>query len=53
MCGDDVTRVRHVRNWYRAPENGATDIHEGDYRPCRTSTPRADVKAARVAGLTL
>jgi len=50
-CGDDVTRARHVRNWYRAPENGSTDTHEDDDRPGRPSTPRADVKAARVAGL--
>jgi len=49
-CGDGVTRARHVRNWYRASENDSTDTREDDDRPGRPSTPRADVKAARVAG---
>ena len=55
-CGDDVMRAHHVRNWYRAPENGLTgtqDDDDDDDRPGLTSTPRADVKAARVAGITL
>ena len=53
ICGDDVTRAQHVRNWYRAPENGPTDTHDGNVRPCRPSTPTADVKVERVAGLTV
>jgi len=40
MCGDDVTRAQPVRNKYRAPENGPTDMHEGDDRPCRNLVHR-------------
>jgi hypothetical protein len=38
MCGDDVTRARHVRNWYRGPENGPADTQEDDGRPRRPSS---------------
>ena len=50
-CSYDVMGARHVRNWYRATENGSTDSHEDDDRPGRPSTPRADVNEARVAGI--